>query len=439
MTEIKLITVLTYLLYLIFFTLGFVLYSKFFIKEKEVRKRFFQGYLIKILSGLSFIGVYGVFYGGWGDSYRYYMSSSEIVNVFLDSPINYLKVIFTPTDSLPIDIQVIFSEILYLNSAEELLFSKIISLFAIMSFNNYLVITMFFSLIAFVSSWKVYRLLNRLFINAEKYIFFGLFLVPSLFFWGGCVLKDGFIFSILCFFISILLRVYIEKKVGIASILWLFPILYLMLNIKAYVIISFVPALLIGLSVTRTNKIKNFFFRKLVGILLISSMIISSLFLSLYVGQQSEKYDLSGLESRIKGFHGWHAYLGGSTYDLGEIEFTFMGIVKKIPSSLNVTFFRPYLWEVHNIVMLTSALESMFYIFLAFKYVLIKDKFFFWLRTVKNNPILITMLVFCIIFGFSVGFTSYNFGALVRYKIPCLPFFYLLLVLPNQINHRKMG
>jgi hypothetical protein len=32
-------------------------------------------------------------------------------------------------------------------------------------------------------------------------------------------------------------------------------------------------------------------------------------------------------------------------------------------------------------------------------------------------------LIFTLIFGFAVGFTAYNFGALVRFKIPMLPFF----------------
>jgi hypothetical protein len=31
------------------------------------------------------------------------------------------------------------------------------------------------------------------------------------------------------------------------------------------------------------------------------------------------------------------------------------------------------------------------------------------------------------IFAFSVGFTSYNFGSLVRYKIPLMPFYYIAL------------
>ena len=40
---------------------------------------------------------------------------------------------------------------------------------------------------------------------------------------------------------------------------------------------------------------------------------------------------------------------------------------------------------------------------------------------------------------FSVGFTSYNFGALVRYKIPCLPFYALVLaVIYDKIKREQL-
>ena len=32
-------------------------------------------------------------------------------------------------------------------------------------------------------------------------------------------------------------------------------------------------------------------------------------------------------------------------------------------------------------------------------------------------------------FAFAVGFTSFNFGALARYKIPCMPFYVIALFL----------
>ncbi|HRA12632.1 MAG TPA: hypothetical protein PKX31_13225, partial [Chitinophagaceae bacterium] len=49
-------------------------------------------------------------------------------------------------------------------------------------------------------------------------------------------------------------------------------------------------------------------------------------------------------------------------------------------------------------------------------------------------------LVFTLIFAFAVGISSYNFGTLSRYKIPCLPFYAVALIVifyknkrPNQL------
>jgi hypothetical protein len=40
-----------------------------------------------------------------------------------------------------------------------------------------------------------------------------------------------------------------------------------------------------------------------------------------------------------------------------------------------------------------------------------------------------------LLFAFAVGFTSYNFGALVRYKIPMMPFYYIaLFILTDKDN-----
>ena len=41
------------------------------------------------------------------------------------------------------------------------------------------------------------------------------------------------------------------------------------------------------------------------------------------------------------------------------MDFSTIGILKKVPAAIEVTFFRPYLWEVNNIPMLLGALESL--------------------------------------------------------------------------------
>jgi hypothetical protein len=75
--------------------------------------------------------------------------------------------------------------------------------------------------------------------------------------------------------------------------------------------------------------------------------------------------------------------------------------------------------------MLLSALENTFLLLLFIK-VLLKNGMGFFFR-VFGNPVLTLCFVFSIFFAFSLGLTTANFGALVRYKIPAIPFFLSML------------
>jgi hypothetical protein len=61
-------------------------------------------------------------------------------------------------------------------------------------------------------------------------------------------------------------------------------------------------------------------------------------------------------------------------------------------------------------------------------------------KSIGSDPLLIFAFVFAIFFSFSVGLTTANFGALVRYKIPSIPFYMsLLMILDEQRKQRKIG
>jgi hypothetical protein len=48
--------------------------------------------------------------------------------------------------------------------------------------------------------------------------------------------------------------------------------------------------------------------------------------------------------------------------------------------------------------------------------------------------------VFSIFFAFALGITTANFGALVRYKIPSVPFFLsMLFILENQAKQSRLS
>ena len=55
---------------------------------------------------------------------------------------------------------------------------------------------------------------------------------------------------------------------------------------------------------------------------------------------------------------------------------------------------------------------------------------------IRKEPLLTFSIVFSVFFAFSVGLTTSNFGALVRYKIPAVPFFLssILILYQKQKN-----
>jgi len=72
--------------------------------------------------------------------------------------------------------------------------------------------------------------------------------------------------------------------------------------------------------------------------------------------------------------------------------------------------------------MFVSALENAFVFFITLR-LLIRVRFLGIFKYLLKNSLVTFALVFSFFFAFSVGFSTSNFGSLVRYKIPLVPFF----------------
>jgi len=57
-------------------------------------------------------------------------------------------------------------------------------------------------------------------------------------------------------------------------------------------------------------------------------------------------------------------------------------------------------------------------------------KLFF--TTAFSDPRTLMCFVFAFVFAVAVGISSANFGALSRYKIPCMPFYLIMVILIYQ-------
>jgi hypothetical protein len=110
-------------------------------------------------------------------------------------------------------------------------------------------------------------------------------------------------------------------------------------------------------------------------------------------------------------------------------------VLSKFPAATVAGLFRPYLWEAKNIVMLVSGLENIIILFFVL-YVFFR-KPLIAINSVFSNPIVLFCLIFSIFFAFSVAISTSNFGALVRLRIPMMPFFLSGLVIIEYARYMR--
>jgi hypothetical protein len=432
------IGILDWVIWLVYASLVVLLLFVYKNTKAEKYYRFMlPGFLIKLFGGVAFSMVY-IHYYGFGDTFLYHKGASVLSETMINHPQDYLRLLFSESQLIESDLAQYTKSISYSRTYEEWFMVKILSPINFISFGSYLVTTFFMSLISFFGAWKLFKVFVDIAgENYTKIAFFAAFLIPSTIFWGSGILKDTITLAAINYLIYLLYFSFFKGKIKLFSFVGILLIMAVILKLKAYILLSFIPGLAFGLYLKYKQSIRSVIIRVIVGPLILILLSIGSfLALETFLSQEG-KYNVEMLEKRVNGFHTWHKDLGGSYYDLGEVDYTFSGIISKVPSALNATYFRPYIWEARNSTILVGALESLFFLGL-FIYVLVLAKFRLW-RKIRKNPLLSCAFIFCLIFGFAVGFTSFNFGALARYKIPVfsLAVFILLYLLVNIKDSKK--
>lgn len=406
----------------IFSILWFYRQSK---SDDNLYKWFLKGFMIKVIGGVSFALIF-VYYYKFGDSFEYYKGAVMLSNAFLDSPSDYFELLFHESSTnFPGHLRQYTDPLVHSDSPEEWFLIKLTSPLALITFNSFITINLFMGFISFWGGWKLFKVFQDILPQKTNWAFYAAFVIPSTVFWGSGLMKDTVTLAGVNYLIYILYFSVVKgknKPIYILGGLFWFIVTF---KLKSYIILAFLPAIILLFYFHYKSKINSSIIRIISTPIILGVFIVIGFFSLKSLSESSQKYSAEQLEWKVKGFHSWHTSLGGSSYNLGDIEYTPTGVIKKIPVALNVTFFRPYLWEAGNPVVMLGAIESIILLML-FITVLYKTRFkpFSYL---KNQQLLKALIAFILIFGFAVGFTSYNFGALGRYKMPVMSIFTFLL------------
>jgi len=415
----------------------FILYLFFRSKRKKyadplLQKYHRQGFWIKIIASILFILYYS--YLTLGDTtVLFHCEGNNLYHLILKDPSNF-KYIFKPGKEFDLSLVNNPFNKGYFRDESNYMIIRLDTIFSFFCFGSFAVISLFFAALAFSGLWKLYLFFYEQLPRLHKQFAISILYFPTLAFWSAGLLKDSLCIAALGWLTYGLYNLLYKKKSVFKNALIIFISAYFLTIIKVYILLAYVPFFILFIILKNVQHIKFKLFRYLVAPLLIGlSMYAFTQTLTAY-NDDLGAYAVEDLTSSISNLNRVIESRTGredaaSNFSLGsEFDGSFRGLIKIAPVAVGTTFFRPFIWEAHKISQLMAALESLLLMFFTL-YILLKAGLLRFIKWIFKDPLLMYCFLFSVIFGLFVGASTLNFGTLVRYKIPCLPFFSISLFL----------
>ncbi len=425
------ISALDYVLFPLYFILIYLLVKSRSVKYREngLYKYYMLAFFLHMVGAFLYAMVIQYYYG-YGDSFGFFRGSNFLSTLSKDEAT--LKYFFYS----PEDLSNLFlsSETgdnvigAVISNASNLMIIKISAAISLFCFDKYLVITLFFGFFAFAGLWRLFVTFNEILENkAQKLLAITVLCTPSIWFWGSGLIKDSICIGCLGFVVSFLYKIFIKKNIRLTDILLLALFFYTLYVVKSYIAAALTIAVVVFVVhffiIRRKSAIEKWIYSL---VILFTGVIIFNFVLQAYIKNLMEDTALTidTLKSAYDSFDS--AGDAGSGFTTQSVDFTTFGILLKSPYTMFTTLYRPFLWELKNLMMLFSGLESFLALF-AFLYLLFKLRIRFFSFIIGNHFFLFSIVV-VIILSLIIGFTTFNFGAMVRYRIPILPFYSFFLI-----------
>jgi hypothetical protein len=398
------------------------------IEQNSLYKYYVWGLFAKIIGGICLALVYMYVYRG-GDTTGYFQSSIAMKNLLLTSPVDWFLnefgantrehfSLFTWSTGYPYPY-------MYFDSQTYMVI-RLTNPLLLFSFSSFLLTTVLLDWITYTGMWRLFLLFSHHYPNRKNLFALAILFFPSVLFWGSGILKDSITLSCTGWVVYCIHKVFFIKQNRLAYITLLIINLLIIFFIKPYIIFALFPGSLMWIFSNRIAKIRSTLFKVLLIPLFLLLSIGGGTYALSFFGQSMGKFALDKIATTLIVTQNdlKQSYYHGHAFDIGLDDPTPAGLIKKFPTAIVAGLYRPFLWESGNVVMLISGLENTLILLLSISCVfsILKNITSFFKKLLRE-PLLFFSLSFALFFAFSVGISTSNFGALVRFKIAYLPFF----------------
>jgi hypothetical protein len=430
--------IVTPIYFILFLVLAYVIRP--YLTDIVNRKYFYPALLVKFLGAISVGLIYQFYYNG-GDTYNFHTQGSRIIwEAFWESPGAALGMMFSNGEHAP-EFYNYSSRIIFFTDPSSFFVIRMAALFDLLTYSCYSATALFFAFYSFIGSWLLFITFYKRYPDIHVWIALGCLFIPSVFFWGSGILKDTPVMGGLGIIAWALDGLFIEKRFKVSTIILLLFAIWSVFALKKFILQAYLPAAIIWIYLSNLYQFKSMMFRFMVFPFIIVLSIAGAIYSAVKIGENDQRYSIENIvytsQVTARDIRFQSGRLAGSGYELSEyFNGTPGNVVRLAPEAINVTLFRPYLWEVKNPLMLVTALES-FALLVFTILILLRRGYRVFFKAL--NPEIVFCFSFSIVYAFAVGVSTYNFGTLARYKIPILPFYFMgLIILYTLVKDKKV-
>ena len=425
---------LDYVLLPIYLTVLF-LFARSFRDRKYPKGHPWRPYFIPALwakvGGAIFIGLIYQYYYGGGDTGYYFLQSNVLNEAFSKDPWTWLQLVLHVPNGYEGPVIDYVSRMEWYPPLNNYAVIAISGVFGLLTFNTYLPVSVLFAFLSFTGVWAMFRTFATQYPKLVKPVAMVLLFIPSTVIWGSGIFKDTICMFGMGWLLYGLFSLLIQRKIRLGALVLACIGFYLIAIIKVYILLALLPALGLWILFYYSQQIKLGLVRVLLKTVLFAGSILIFLSFSDKFAEEMGQYSLEKIANTATVTRDYiYSSSGdeGSAYSLGSFDLSAGGMLKLFLPAVNVSLFRPYLWEARKPIIFLNALEAALFLFFTLKLLFTLGPLKIW-EAITEDPNIQFCLIFSIIFAFSVGLTSANFGSLSRYRIPALPLYGLALVL----------
>jgi hypothetical protein len=394
----------------VIFGCSFLLWRR---QHQEITLFFWPALTIKLLAGIAIGLIYKNYYVA-GDTFILFDQARSQTYLLAHHPADFLDFLWREN----------VGEWKGVNRSTFLI--KIISIFNILSVNNYWITSLWFSFISFLGAWYFFKKVTRFFTDAKLQAAFAFLFFPSVVFWSSGIIKESLSLAGLFFLAGVYLEAMMGKTPTGRDLVYALLGFVVLWNLKYYWVAVFLP-------VTITSCIVQYSSVRLRLASVSAALVWVVVFFLLVLAASlihPNFYPGSFLRVLVENNSAFTAISDPSNLvHYNSLSPSWWSVVINVPWALISGLFRPFVWEADNVWKMATAFENV-WILVLFLSSLVHVRDFL---SSPNKLLTLSVVVYVLSLCVFLALSTPNLGSLARYKVGFMPFFIFLITYKNPL------